>query len=318
MPSFPKPKIIYKENLSQEIQAIRQHKDKKPGRKIPRSTSDNLLLATWNIANLGAQDRKETHLKIIAEMCSWYDIIAIQEVKENHEHLDKIVHFMGSQYSYICSDAGGNNERMAFIFNSKKIKLLNEVAELAIPPSEYGTIKINDSNASFVGFDRNPYIVSFQVKKLKFTLMNVHLYFGDETSRTSLDRRGLEAFCVARAAAIRSKSKYAFTNTVFALGDFNLPKSDLSNVIYKALIAKGLQVPVHTSKIYSNLNNDRAYDQIAFFPGYKSLIKTHGIFDFDNAIFAEIYETRLATEFRSYVRYYISDHRPMWMELDIK
>ncbi|MGI8622607.1 MAG: endonuclease/exonuclease/phosphatase family protein, partial [Solirubrobacteraceae bacterium] len=62
---------------------------------------------------------------------------------------------------------------------------------------------------------------------------------------------------------------------------------------------------------------DKAYDQIAFLPGMKGNIISHGVFPFDNAAFADIYKNKTAAEFRAYIRYYLSDHRPMWMELSI-
>lgn len=319
MPSFPKPKFTHTVNLSKEIKALRKYRDSKDDLKIPASTSKNLLVATWNIANLGAQDREDAHLKIIAEILSWFDIIAVQEVKENSEHFQKIVGFMGKPYSFVFSDEGGNNERIAFIYNSTKIILLQEVAELAIPPSEFSSIKITGVGETFQGFDRSPYMASFKTGKFEFTLLGVHLYFGSDTEEKSINRRCLEAYCVGRWADLRGKSKYSYNSikNVFALGDFNLPKIDENNKVYKALVARGLQLPDHTSKVYSNISNDKTYDQIAFLPDAKSSIKTQGVFPFDNAVFADIYKNKTPAEFRGYIKYYISDHRPMWMELNI-
>src|SRR5437868_12019351 len=104
MPSFPKPKFNHVVNLSKEIKALRKYRDSKDDLKIPASTNKNLLIATWNIANLGAQEREDAHLKIIAEILSWFDIIAVEEVKENSEHFQKIVAFMGKPYAFIFSD----------------------------------------------------------------------------------------------------------------------------------------------------------------------------------------------------------------------
>jgi hypothetical protein len=88
--------------------------------------------------------------------------------------------------------------------------------------------------------------------------------------------------------------------------------------VYKALRAKGLELPEHSTKIYSNIANDADYDQIAFFPGLKTkLTGKSGVFDFDGGIFPDLHTSRTAAEFRAYLRYYISDHRPMWVELDI-
>ena len=318
MPSFPKPRFTHEVNLSQEIKAIRKYRDSKPGIKIPASKPNNLLLATWNIANLGAQEREPAHLKILAEILSWFDLVALQEIKGNSQHFQEIVKLMGPRFHFIFTDASGNNERMGFIYRKSKVQIREEVAELAIPPVDYKNIKLPGVPDKFNGFDRSPYLVSFRVKKFEFSLLNVHLYFGNERETASINRRCLEAFCVGRWVELRSKSKYSFSCNVFALGDFNLPMIDEKNPVYKALVSKGLQLPDHSSKIYSNLNNDKAYDQIAFLPGMKSNILNHGIYPFDNAVFADIYNSKTAVEFRSYIKYYLSDHRPMWIELDIK
>jgi len=319
MPSFPKPKFPYAVNLSKEVNALRKYRDTQAGMQIPAAKPKTLRVATWNIANLGEQDREDIHLKIIAEIISWFDIVAVQETKENAEHFKKIVGFAGSKYKFIFSDAAGNNERMAFIYDSNKVKVLEEVAEYAIPPSDYSDIKITGAPASFNGFDRSPYLVSFAAGNFQFTLMTVHLYYGDDTDPKSLNRRSLEAYAVARWADLRSKSKYTYNGIkdVFALGDFNLPVRNKNDIIYKALVKRGLQLPDHTSLVYSNIVNDQQYDQIAFLPGTKSRILNDGVFPFDNTVFADIWNTKTKTEFRGYVKYYISDHRPMWMELDI-
>ena len=317
MPAFPKPKFDYSVNVSKEIKALRKYRDTKPGISIPASKSKNLLIATWNIANLGDQDRQIEHLKIIAELISWYDLIAIQETKDNSQQFQTIVSLLGKSHKFIFSDAGGNRERMAFIYNTNKIEIREEVAELSVPPTDYKFIKLPGVEQQFEGFDRNPYLVNFKVNNFDFALLNVHLYYGSDKEAASINRRCLEVFCVARWADLRSKSKSSFCSTVMALGDFNLPMIDEKDKIYKALLSRGLQLPVHSSKIYSNINNDKAYDQIAFLPGLKDRVISHGIFPFDNILFADLYNSKTPTEFKSYIKYYISDHRPMWMELDI-
>jgi len=316
MPSFPKPSFSYAVNVDKEIAALYNYIKLNPGQKIPSPKSNTLRIATWNIANLGEQDREDEHLSIIAEIISWFDVIAVQETKENDEHFRKIVEFAGKKYKYIFSDASGNNERLAFIFNKYKVKLLDEVGEYAVPPSDYNDIKITGVASAFEGFDRSPFLASFTTGTFQFTLMTVHLYYGDETPK-KIERRCLEAYAVARWADLRTKSKYTYNNIrdVFALGDFNLPKRGTGDPIYNALVKRGLLLPDHTSLVYSNINNDEQYDQVAFLPGTKHRILNDGIFPFDNAVFADIYHER-KTSFKQYIKYYISDHRPMWIELD--
>ena len=56
------------------------------------------------------------------------------------------------------------------------------------------------------------------------------------------------------------------------------------------------------------------YDQIAFLPSIKRKIVTNGVFDFDGALFPELWQES-TSKFKKYTKYYISDHRPIWMQL---
>ena len=38
------------------------------------------------------------------------------------------------------------------------------------------------------------------------------------------------------------------------------------------------------------------------------------VFDFDGALFRDLWQKRPGSPFLSYVRYHISDHRPLWAE----
>lgn len=313
MPSFPKPKFTYDFNLLQEVQALNRHKKR---RGVPAKSEDKLLLATWNIANLGLHKRKDEHYVLLAEMLSWFDIIAIQEVNDNLTGLRKLASQLPDSYRLMFSDKGGNNERAAYIYDAIKLRTLEKVGEVSVPPSEYKHIKLPGVQTSFKGFDRNPYLVSFAYNDFRFILVNLHIYFGSE-SQGDLERRALETYALGRFTDLRRKSKYRYTKNIIALGDFNLPKIDLNDPVYKALTRRGLQLPEHSTRIYSNIVNDKQYDQIAFFPGLKSKIRQHGVFDFDGALFSDLWQEN-PRNFRNYLRYYLSDHRPMWMQLDLK
>lgn len=117
MPPFPKPKFEYSLDVLQEVKNIRKYRDTKTGRSIPKSVSGNILIATWNIANLGVQKREQDHYKIISEMIQWFDVIAVQEVNDNLEGMLGIRNGLPSKYGCIYTDASGNNERMAYLYN---------------------------------------------------------------------------------------------------------------------------------------------------------------------------------------------------------
>lgn len=312
MPAFPKPRFTHNFNVQKVIEDLQDHKVK---RSIPAKNADSLLIATWNIANLGLQKRWNDHYLILTEILEWFDIIAIQEVTDNLEGLRQLEDLLPSYYNLLFSDKGGNNERAAYLFDSRKIKAGEKISEIAIPPNQQRYIKLPGVNADFRGFDRNPYLASFEFRNFIFILINLHIFFGSEKEE-DINRRSLETYALARYADLRRKSKYAYTKNIICLGDFNLPKVDKNDPIYKALTSRGLTLPKHSTKIYSNISNDKQYDQIAFFPGLKSKISASGVFDFDGVIFPDLWQKSPAN-FRAYLRYYLSDHRPMWMQLKV-
>jgi hypothetical protein len=40
-------------------------------------------VATWNITNLGVQERRDKDFRPITEMISWFNLVAVQEVNDN-------------------------------------------------------------------------------------------------------------------------------------------------------------------------------------------------------------------------------------------
>ena len=65
MPPFRKPKPAYNYKIQTEKEAV---DDWFRVRKVPRSKRGHLLLASWNIANLGSQKRTDKDLELIAHM----------------------------------------------------------------------------------------------------------------------------------------------------------------------------------------------------------------------------------------------------------
>lgn len=313
MPVFPKPKVTFNFDLQTEIQHLLSHKIH---RGIPSKSPNKLLIASWNIANLGSQARWMEHYQLISEILAWFDIIAVQEVNENLEGLRAVESELPSHYSLLFSDKAGNNERSAFIYDNQKIKQLELVGEIGIPPKELKDIKLKGVDQPFLGFDRSPYLCSFQWKNTVFILITVHSFSGGN-SKIDLERRALEAYAIGRYADLHKKSKNAFTHNVIALGDFNIPKVEQGDVVYDALTKRGLKLPVHSTKVYSNISNDKMYDQIAFLPDIKSKIEAFGVYDFDTAIFPQLWQNETPVNFKAYLRYYISDHRPLWMQLNL-
>jgi endonuclease/exonuclease/phosphatase family metal-dependent hydrolase len=317
MPVFPKPTVRYSYDVAAERQRLRAHK---PVRTVPDKAAGALLLGSWNIANFGAQKRRECDIQLIAEMLSWFDISAVQECRDNFADLYDVLRYLGPKYRVVMSDAGGNNERLVFIFDGTKLSLLDEIGEVAFAPSMAQAVTLPGVSQSFTGFDRAPYLASFNLigTPLSVQLLNVHLFFGSDSDAADIDRRALETTAVAKWTAERNKSKYAGARELIAVGDFNMPKAhkDGTNIVYSALTSRGLVTPTHSGQIGSSIASDNHFDQVAVFPSTtKAWFVDVGVFDYDAVVFQHRWTVKGQEVFNGYLRYYLSDHRPMWVEL---
>mgnify|MGYP000067761093 CR=1 FL=1 len=106
-------------DLAQELAALRQNRAL---REIPGRSSKTLLAATWNLTNFGVQVRSDNDLALMAEIISWFDLVAIQEVADSLDQLRQLLTHLPASYRIILSDTGGNDERAGFIYHSRKLK----------------------------------------------------------------------------------------------------------------------------------------------------------------------------------------------------
>ena len=314
-------------------------------RGVPEQEKGKLLLASWNIANLGAQKRKPGALELIAHILKRFELIAVQEINENYHSLEKIVDMMPG-YEFIMSDTAGNDERMAFVYLKSKVSPRQLFGEVALRSREYpkrtvkvrfkegGEYKINTyKDVRFVPFDRNPFIGSFQAGKINFTLVNVHLYFGKwqdskkEEDQLKYCRRVLEIYALSKWADRRNEKETTYDKDILLLGDMNIPVMDETDSAFKALVNFGMQpLEFFTNVGGSNINNDKTYDQVAIAPGtVQNKVKKIGALDFDNAVFKDKWENiskelshkKATSLFARYMKHHLSDHRPLWVQLKI-
>jgi endonuclease/exonuclease/phosphatase family metal-dependent hydrolase len=350
---FPRPAPPLSIRAASEIRALDRHFDL---REVPTPTRDRLLLASWNIANLGIQRRTAGAKKVIAHILQRFDLIAVQEVNDDYRQFIEIVRLMGPAYNFVMSDTAGNDERLTFIYNRHKVRPGNLFGEIALRPREYPrrNVKVHYRrnrkdrvqtfrNVRFTPFDRNPFIGSFSCGQVDLVLANVHLYFGafqnssSEKKRRKYARRVLEIVALARWANNRSSGSNAWDKDIVLIGDMNVPNMNDNEATIDALQEfswtaidlyeeSGLAQTESLTRIGgSNLGNDKTYDQIAFAPtALRHRVVSHGVFDFDAAVFASKWRflsqgnTHAGTvkQFNRYLRHYISDHRPVWVEID--
>lgn len=312
-----KPKVNYKVKVSKEISALNDHKKK---RNIPSPSDSKVLIATWNLTNFGVQKRTPEHLELMAKIISYFDLVAIQEVADDLTHLNTIRKHLTDKWDVIFSDTSGNNERLGYFYNSQKIEPVGLVAELAMAGYQKRKMVIRladeEKEVEFTDFNRNPYMVNFKAGDFIFTTVNVHLYW----SNTQL--REAEADVLAKWAKKRSKEKFPPNDDIILIGDFNIPKVEDNDKIYSHLKKYGMKAAKYSTNIFgSDLAGKFDYDELIFFPSTGSKNVNVGVFDFDKAVFADLWhdtDKKKQQLFFDYIRYYMADHRPLWCEFKIK
>lgn len=289
---------------------------------IPAKTVDpTLLLSTWNIREFGgtkSDGREEEPLFYIAEIMSRFDIIAVQEVRDDLDALDKLMYILGGWWKYIVSDVTlgtqGNNERHAFIYDTRKISFGGMAGEL-VPEmkKEGGTLK------SDFAFSRTPYIAGFKAGWFKFTLCTQHFYYGE--SKPDNPQRLAEAKTIVQLLKKRMKSRDAWAGNTVLLGDFNI--FSVHDETLQAIEKENFHIPASLKGTYTNAIQDKPFDQIAFLARdvEKQLgLARAGAFPFFDHVYREAdWKTYLPNktlkEYKQWRTFKMSDHLPLWVEL---
>jgi len=110
--------------------------------QIPsRTLKETLLLATWNIREFDTpiySQRMNESIYYIAEIISRFDLVSVQEVYRDLTALNRLMKILGGYWKYICTDTTesrhGNDERLVFLYDSRKIQFGGLAAELVLPP----------------------------------------------------------------------------------------------------------------------------------------------------------------------------------------
>jgi endonuclease/exonuclease/phosphatase family metal-dependent hydrolase len=304
---------------------------------VPRRTiEETLLLATWNIREFDSEKygaRTTESFYYIAEIVSHFDLVAVQEVREDLRALDRLQSILGGWWKYIVTDVtegtAGNRERMAFLYDSRKVVFGGLAGEIVLPDTKQERV---------LQFARTPFICGFKAGWTKFNLCTVHIYYGKSTAsdpRRVKEIRDLAKFLAKRAkmrtsqperpdggvtAAVRNPEP----ENLILLGDFNIFSP--ADETMQALVAEGFTIPDELKSVPgSNVKGNRHYDQIAFMarPNRFGTTGRAGVFNYYKSVFTEaeedIYRSLMGTAKRygDWRTHQMSDHLVMWVELRI-
>ncbi|MCA1706340.1 MAG: endonuclease/exonuclease/phosphatase family protein, partial [Actinobacteria bacterium] len=231
--------------------------------QIPPRTIDNLLLATWNIREFDSSSfgfRTTESLLCIAEIVNRFDLVAVQEVREELVGLERLRRLLGGWWRYVVTDvtlgARGNRERTAFLYDARKISFGGLAGELVIPPLEHRGRPSEPAKQ----LARTPFMVGFRAGWFAFTICTVHILYGEDKA---VDPERLDEIrMVADFLAERATEKHAWAPNMIVLGDFNIFST--GDETMQALLDAGFVIPDELRKHPSNAPRTKHYDQIGF------------------------------------------------------
>lgn len=279
---------------------------------IPPSKLDETLnLASWNIREFGKHARRPESLHFIAEILGQFDVVCVVELRDNLAELQTVLQYLGPTWRATFSDydldAGGNRERLAFVYDERAVRPTGLVAEAAAPRKKNSA----GEYVSAITFWRSPFLVSFQAGSFDFILLATHIRWGD----TEAGRRK-ELSLLADWVQQRVTEKSGWDKDVIVMGDFNIPSLD--SPLYQDVCSRGLKMVDAIAKqdLGSNLEKNKRYDQILHYAKYTSAFTpTGGVLDFfiDEDSIPKLYVEKPPA--KADFTYELSDHLPIWVQL---
>lgn len=294
-----------------------------------RTVADTLLLATWNVREFDSEKygpRCQECLYFIAEIIDHFDLVAIQEVRSDLTALNGVLQILGKWWDVLYTDTSygraGNDERMAILFDRRKVNFGGLAGEIVLPETRKKKKTVIPRQLA-----RSPFICGFQCGWIKFDLCTVHTYYGKATPNEPRRLKEIDDL----SALLASREDSGSAPNVILVGDFNIFKR--TDDTFKALEKNGFVVPKALMTLKgTNVKRDKEYDQIAFLDRKKRFtVKNAGVFDFYQSVFSanaeNLWKETMGEGYRkskSRTRYYkdwrtyqMSDHFPLWVELTI-
>jgi len=293
-----------------------------------RDASRNLLIATWNLKAFSSLTEKWTAtgndspkrdyraLWAITEIVSRFDVIALQEAKGDLKALRVMLKTLGPNWNLLMTDVtrgdAGNGERLAFIFDSRRVSPSGLACELVVPLGQIEDGKIS-KNALNRQFARTPYAVGFRAGGETFVLVTLHVIYGKRPEARYPELKAIADWMADWAAEISE-----WEQNLLVLGDFNIDRH--GQLLWQAFTSTGLVVPNELDdvprSIFSNEADrlDKYYDQIAWFETGKrrrlnlEYMGSGGGFDFLPYLYRDLDMPAGQMQYR------VSDHYPLWAE----
>ena len=252
-----------------------------------------LKLAAWNIRIMSDKSRTDAELQAIVRILIDYDFIAIVELRDEMvlTRTQKILSQMGKLYDYEFSPAvgRGSKERYAFLYKSRFVSVVRQ-GEL-----------YPDAADGKDDFSRDPYWATFRAGEFDFSVIAVHVIWGDRVGPRKAEVKAL-------ADVYRYVQEANGTEEdVLLVGDFNRNPNDAES--YSRIMAIPSMTRLFELPQKSHIRDSSLYDNIYFqADAVTEYLGSSGIDKFDETDFGnDDQAANLA----------VSDHRPIWAVFSI-
>jgi hypothetical protein len=274
-------------------------------------------VAVWNIREFGKKHRTKPAIHYIAEILGQFDLVALVELRNDLTDLGSVLPILGPSWHIVYSDwqadPGGNDERVAFLFDTRAVTFNGLAAEVDAPRVKDGTEFLAKQS-----FWRAPYMCSFRAGNFDFIAIATHARWGD-----SIAGRKAELQMLADWIDTRFQDQFVEDHDLLVMGDFNVPK--IGDELFNALTSRGLMVPDALTNLKagdqviggSNLGKDARYDQILHLPtSPKRFANFGGTLDFfgSDAAIKDLFPDKNYT--RVQFSFQLSDHFPVWVQVN--
>ena len=247
-----------------------------------------LKLAAWNIRIMSDNSRTDAELEAIARTLVDYDFIAIVELRDEVvlKRTQEILLQMGKAYQYQLSPAVGRGvkERYAFLYREDLVDVV-EQGEL-----------YPDAADGIDNFSRDPYWATFRAGEFDFSVIAVHVIWGDTVGPRKAEVRALaDVYRYVQEAN-------GVEEDVLLVGDFNRNPNDAE--AYGPIMAIPSMTRLFDLPQKSHIRDSSLYDNIFFQTDFVTeFLGSSGIDKFD--------ETDFGNDDKA-ANLAVSDHRPVW------
>ena len=231
---------------------------------LPKRGTNSAIIGTFNMLKLGDGSQDAKRWDFLSKIRARYDFLAIQEVLDDLSGLDRLMSRLPKHYEFLVSDTTGKfpgdryglTERLAFIYNPKRIRLddlasditydrswvLNQLNEdwttwekffqkynAELKKFDEGKRKqrpaLGDyATPAFLTFIRQPHCAAFTIlgkdnaPGIPFLAVNAHLLYGKGKTERKREFNALLNWLIYRS---QEPERMYHTNMIL-LGDLNL------------------------------------------------------------------------------------------------